>query len=53
MPVRNRIYVGFIDPLAGIDLIFGTRYSATCYKNKQKEGKELETVFIIENGCGM
>lgn len=30
IPVRKRMYVGFIDPLAGMDLIFGTRYSATC-----------------------
>jgi len=24
------MYVGFIDPLAGTDLMFGTRYLATC-----------------------
>jgi len=24
------MYVGFIDPFAGTDLMFGTKYSATC-----------------------
>jgi hypothetical protein len=41
--VRKRIYVGFVDPLAGTDLMFGTRYSATCESHTREGLKKWNT----------
>jgi hypothetical protein len=41
--VRKRIYVGLVDPLAGTDLMLGTRYSATCEIQHQRMIKKRNT----------
>lgn len=43
------MYVGFIDPLAGTDLIFGTRYSATCDTHVEHTNKILRKETKIYN----
>jgi hypothetical protein len=35
--------VGFVDPLAGTDLMFGTRYSATCESHTREGLKKWNT----------